>query len=69
MNTLLLAPFLDIGFPELLLVFGIALLLFGGAKLKGIGRGMGEAINEFKKGMNGDAGGADKNAPPPAEKK
>jgi sec-independent protein translocase protein TatA len=67
-NTLLLAPFLDIGFPELLLVFGIALLLFGGAKLKGIGRGMGEAINEFKKGMNGEGDGADKNAPP-AEKK
>lgn len=64
MNTLLLAPFLDIGFPELLLVFGIALLLFGGAKLKGIGRGMGEAINEFKKGMNGEGEKGDKTHPP-----
>lgn len=68
MNTLLLAPFLDIGFPELLLVFGIALLLFGGAKLKGIGRGMGEAISEFKKGMNSEGEKGDKNSPPAAPK-
>ncbi len=56
MTPLLLAPFLDVGMPELLLIFGIALLLFGGSKLKGIGRGMGEAIHEFKKGMKGDEG-------------
>lgn len=61
---MLLAPFLDIGFPELLLIFGIALLIFGGAKLKGIGRGMGEAINEFKKGMNNEGEKGDKNSPP-----
>ena len=65
---MLLAPFLDIGFPELLLIFGVLLLLFGGAKLKGIGRGMGEAIHEFKKGMNGEGGDASKSAPP-ADKK
>ncbi len=54
MQILLLVPFLDVGFPELMLIFAIALLLFGGAKLKGIGRGLGEAIHEFKKGMNGE---------------
>jgi len=48
---MLLMPFLDIGMPELLIVLVIVVLLFGGAKLKGVGRGLGEAISEFKKGM------------------
>ena len=42
------------GWPELLLVFLIALLVFGSAKLAGIGRGLGEGIRNFKKGLKGD---------------
>jgi sec-independent protein translocase protein TatA len=41
-----------IGFPELLVILLIVLLLFGGAKLPQIAKSMGEAIREFKKSMN-----------------
>lgn len=39
-----------IGFPELLVILLICLLVFGAAKLPGIGRALGKAISEFKKG-------------------
>ena len=42
-----------IGFPELLVILIIALLLFGADKLPNIARSMGKAVNEFKKGMQG----------------
>ena len=41
----------DIGFPELLLVMVIALLVFGPSKLPSIGKSLGEAIRGFKKAM------------------
>lgn len=41
-----------IGFPELLVILVIALLLFGADKLPHIARSMGQAANEFKKGMS-----------------
>jgi sec-independent protein translocase protein TatA len=47
-----LAPlaFLDgIGGSELLLVFAVVLIFFGGEKLPELARGMGKAIREFKK--------------------
>ncbi len=43
-----------IGFPELLVILVIALLLFGADKLPNIARSMGKAVNEFKKGMSAD---------------
>ena len=42
----------SIGLPELLVIFLIVLLLFGGSRIKDIGRSLGEGIREFKKGMN-----------------
>ncbi len=39
-----------LGLPEILLIFVIALLIFGAAKLPEIGRAMGKALSEFKKG-------------------
>jgi len=42
-----------LGMPELIVILGIALLLFGAEKLPEIGRVLGKAINEMKKGMNG----------------
>lgn len=39
-----------IGTTELMLIAGIALLLFGGKKLPEMMRGMGRGISEFKKG-------------------
>lgn len=44
--------FLFIGTSELLLIGGIALLLFGGKKLPEMMRGLGQGVKEFKKGMN-----------------
>uniref|UniRef100_UPI004027C822 Sec-independent protein translocase subunit TatA/TatB n=1 Tax=Prevotella sp. TaxID=59823 RepID=UPI004027C822 len=43
---------LFIGSTELLLISGIALLLFGGKKLPEMMRGLGEGVREFKKGVN-----------------
>jgi len=33
---------------ELLIILGIALLLFGGSRLAGLGKGVGRSIREFK---------------------
>ncbi len=44
---------LMIGTTELLLISGLALLLFGGKKLPEMMRGIGKGVKEFKEGMNG----------------
>ncbi len=41
-----------LGTPELVVILGIAVLVFGGKKLPEIGSGLGKAISSFKKGMN-----------------
>ncbi|MFI5167148.1 MAG: twin-arginine translocase TatA/TatE family subunit [Thermoanaerobaculales bacterium] len=43
-----------IGIPELLLILLIVLIIFGAGKLPQLGRGMGEGIRNFKKGLKGD---------------
>ena len=43
-----------IGIPELLLIFGILLLLFGARKLPEIGKGLGEGIRSFKSSLSGE---------------
>ena len=40
-----------LGIPELILVLLIALVFFGPAKLPALGKGLGEAIRGFKKGI------------------
>ena len=40
-----------LGTPELIVILGIAFLLFGGKKLPEIGAGLGKAIGSFKKGL------------------
>lgn len=37
-----------IGIPELIVVFLILILIFGAARLPSIGKGLGEAISNFK---------------------
>ena len=44
-----------VGTTELLLLGGLALLLFGGKKVPEMMRGLGEGVKEFKKGMKEDA--------------
>jgi sec-independent protein translocase protein TatA len=51
-----------IGGGELLLIALIALLLFGAGRLADIGKGLGEGIKNFKKGMK------EENGPPEAPK-
>lgn len=55
----LLGPLLigGIGIQELLVLFLILVLLFGATKLPQIGRGLGEAIRNFKGGLKSDDGG------------
>lgn len=42
---------MSLGPMELVLLLGIALLLFGPSRLPDLGKSMGEAIRGFKKGM------------------
>jgi sec-independent protein translocase protein TatA len=40
-----------LGTQELMLILVIALVLFGGAKIPELGRSLGQAIREFKRGV------------------
>lgn len=40
-----------LGTPELIVILGIAFLIFGGKKLPEIGSGLGKAITSFKTGL------------------
>jgi sec-independent protein translocase protein TatA len=39
---------MNLGVPELILIFAIVLLLFGTSRLAGLGKGLGQAIRGFK---------------------
>ncbi len=43
-----------LGMPELLVIFLIIMVLFGATRLPQMGRGLGEGIRNFKKGMKHD---------------
>lgn len=55
----------NLGFPELLLVAGVLILLFGAKKLPEMARSLGKAKGEFKKGL--DEGDAERAAKTDAE--
>lgn len=40
-----------LGVPELMVILVIALIVFGPGKLADIGKGLGEGISNFKKGL------------------
>ena len=42
----------SIGMPELLVIFVIALIVFGPKRLPELGKSLGQTINEFKKGAS-----------------
>ncbi len=44
----------NLGFPELLMILLVGLLLFGAGRIPEVARALGSAVNEFKKGMSGD---------------
>jgi len=39
---------------HLLIILVIVVILFGGSRLEGLGSGMGKAIRNFKKGLEGE---------------
>ncbi len=45
---------MSLGPMELMLILGLALLLFGPSRLPGLGKSLGDAIRGFKKGIEGD---------------
>lgn len=48
-----------IGFPEILLLGLLALLLFGPKRLPEMGRGLGKGMREFKDSISGDSSHVD----------
>lgn len=55
-----------IGVPELLIVLGIVLLIFGPKRLPMLGRQLGSGMKEFKDGVTGKAGKDEEETPPAA---
>lgn len=56
-------PF-DLGMPELLIILGICLLIFGPRQLPRLGRGLGETLREWRKAANELHGDDDSPTPP-----
>jgi sec-independent protein translocase protein TatA len=54
---------------HLLVILGIALLVFGPKKLPELGKGLGESIRGFKDALSSGAASAANPAPPPPESK
>jgi sec-independent protein translocase protein TatA len=44
----------SLGFPELIVVLLIVIVIFGANRLPGLGRGIGSAIKNFKDGLKSD---------------
>lgn len=64
-----------IGFWELMVILGIVVLLFGAKRIPELAKGLGRGVNEFKKGLSGEAAAEedktaeeDKGAPAKPEK-
>lgn len=55
-----------LGFPELMLIFLIVVIIFGASKLPQLGRGLGEGISNFRDGLKTKD---DKPTPPAIEDK
>jgi sec-independent protein translocase protein TatA len=49
--TLILLP---IGPMELIVILGIVVILFGATRIPQLGKGLGEGIRNFRKGLKGD---------------
>lgn len=54
MEPIVTAGPLGLGLPEVLVIAGIAVLLFGGKKVGELGKGLGEGIRNFKTAIKSD---------------
>ena len=43
-----------LGFPELLVILVIVVIIFGASRLPQLGKGLGEGISNFRNGLRGD---------------
>lgn len=48
-----------LGTMEILLIVVLALVIFGGKKLSGVGKALGQSIREFKKEVKTEGGASD----------
>ena len=44
----------SIGMPELIVILGVAVVLFGGKKIPEMAKGLGQGIRNFKTALKGD---------------
>ena len=51
-----------IGTTEIILIVMLALVIFGGGKLAGVGKALGKSVKDFKNEVKGD-GASDKDDP------
>jgi sec-independent protein translocase protein TatA len=61
----------NIGFPELLLILGVVLLIFGPSRLAGLGGALGQTIRDFQralKGLDDEVGSSVDHVPDTSEK-
>lgn len=49
-----------LGITEIILILVLALVLFGGSKLAGVGKALGQSIRDFKKEVKSDDNQAEK---------
>lgn len=61
----LFAGIFGLGAPELIIILVILLVLFGGAKLPSLAKGLGQSIKEFKKASKEDESSASEKAEEP----
>ena len=47
----------NLGLPEILIIFFVILIFFGGKKIPEIAKGLGEGIRSFKKSISDDDSG------------
>ncbi len=52
----------DIGFPELLVILVVALLVFGPSRVPEMGRSLGRCLREFRGALRGDVPDSSKEA-------
>ena len=43
-----------LGWPELIIILFILLLIFGGSRLRGLAKGLGESVREFRNAQSGE---------------